>query len=328
MVENIHILTTGGTIATDTAHAANGPSKKGEELLDEIPVSLPVSNIRVTQVMEKDSNRMTPSDAFQLYQHVTDVAKNEADGIIVTHGTDTMDEIAYYLDIVHNMGCPVIFTGAQRFYDQIDYDGISNLHDAICYVTNDRVRNNPAVYISFDKELHAARDAVKNHTSKLNAFESPGNGRIALMTPSGIRFQRELGSRSITLPNEEPSAHVEILKSGIGNCGMMIDYAVENNVDGLIVEGCGPGDTNSYLASGIEKALEQGIPVVLTSRCNEGIVRKIIAGGTGTTKELLEYGAINGDDLPSHKARVKLLLALSSTSDIDDIREIFEGDKS
>jgi L-asparaginase len=312
------VLATGGTIASTADESGATPTESGDELISDLDLESGV-DVSVEQVAQVLSFAMDPSIISGVGRRIED---SDADGVVVTHGTDTMAVSAYYLDVALAPEIPVVFTGAQRRPDERSADGPANLRSALSGVLHDAVRAAGGVYVAFNDELHAARDAVKTHTHKLESFSSPGKGPVAVFDREGLRFHREPGSRSTHVPALETDAVVEVIRSGVGVSGTPLDRAIDDGVDGVVLEGTGLGNVTPDLAAAVDRALEQGIPVVLTSRCHEGAVNGVY-GTPGGGKRLIEKGVVPAGDLPGAKARVKLMLALEAADDPAGIREYF-----
>lgn len=325
----VTILGTGGTIAsTDSINGAE-PSKRGEELIDSVPQLGDYADFTVREIVQRPSFEMDLPTLDRLGEAAREAVADGADGIVVTHGTDTMEESAYYLDLTLDLDAPVVFTGAQRRPDERSPDGPTNLLTAIRTITDDRVRESEGVYVAFDEELHAARDVTKRHTRKLNAFESPEKGPVAVATRDEVRIYREpmsysddLGADSSGTPS--PNGEVRMVKSGVGVAGARIDEALDAGVDGLVLEGTGLGNATAALGDAVERATSAGVPVVVASRCYAGSTAPVY-GSSGGGQTLANHGAVHGDDLPAHKARLKLLLLLDRVDDPSDVRTHFAG---
>ncbi len=322
----ITVLSTGGTIASTAGDEGATPSKSGEELVDAVPEIESYAEIEVTEVVQTPSFDMDIESLATIAKNARTAVEDGADGIVITHGTDTMEESAYYLDLVLDLTVPVVLTGAQRRPDEVSPDGPSNLLTAVQAASHERFHGAGGVYIAFDEELHAARDVTKRHTSDLSAFVSPDKCPVARFTREGVRVHREPGSRSASVGVATTSANVVMVKSGVGVSGQQMKRAVEAGVDGIVVEGTGLGNTTSALGDAIGDALEANIPVVITSRCQAGAVAPVY-GTPGGGETLRSHGVIDGGDLPAHKARLKLLLLLEEfgTDDLDTLCEEFEA---
>lgn len=311
MSHDLVILSTGGTIASTQGDNAATPQKGGSELVDAVPEIASYADVSVrdlTQIPSFDIDLKTIAD---IGDAAAEAAADGADGVIVTHGTDTMEGSSYALDLTRDIGIPIVFTGAQRRSDERSPDGPANLLTAVRAATHDRFQNRSGVYIAFDTELHAARDVTKAHTSALGTFESSDSGPVASFDRQGVRIHRSPGSYSESLPVTRTDADVTIVKSAIGVDARQIEFAVESNVDGIVVEGTGLGNTTSDIGDAIADVINRGIPVVVASRCHGGTTAPVYGtGGGGQT--LVDHGAVQAGDLPAHKARLKLAFVLAT----------------
>lgn len=316
----VQVLSMGGTIASTPGEGGASPTQSGEALIESVPeLNDHADEILVNQVTQLGSFNLDQEHVADLGEAARDAA-DVADGIVVTHGTDTMEESAYHLDLALDLDVPIVFTGAQRRPDEVSSDGPANLVTSFRAATHEEIRN--GVYIAFNEELHAARDVTKAHTHKLETFESPGGkGPVAVFTREDVHLPREPGSKSADLSVLRTDKTVSIVSSGQGMDDRQIRFAIEQGDDGIVLEGFGLGNTSETLSDAVRDAIESGIPVVVTSRSHAGTLAPIYGNGGGET--LQRHGAISGDDLPAHKARTKLLLALEETDDMDELREIF-----
>jgi L-asparaginase len=324
MPASITVLSTGGTIASTSGADGATPGKSGEDLIAAVPELETYADIEVAEVVQTPSFDMDIGSLTAIAERTRTAVDEGADGVVITHGTDTMEESAYYLDLVLDLDAPVIFTGAQRRSDEMSPDGPSNLLTAVRAASHERFRGTGGVYIAFDEELHAARDVTKSHMSDLSAFISPDKCPVARFTRERVRVHREPASWSDSVGVTTTSADVAMVKTGIGVDAQQVTNAFEAGIDGIVVEGTGLGNTTSALGDAIGEALEAGVPVVIASRCQSGAVAPVY-GTPGGGETLRSHGAIEGGDLPAHKARLKLMLLIEeySTDDLATLREAF-----
>ena len=325
---SVTVLSTGGTIASTEGETGATPEKSGEDLVASVPVIDEYADVTVEEVLQTPSFGMDTDGMATIARSARDAAETGADGVVVTHGTDTIEESAYYLDLVCNLDVPVFFTGAQRRPDEVSPDGPANLLTAVRAATHEFFRGEGGVYVAFDEEIHAARDVTKTHTSALDTFRSPDGGPIAEFSHTGLRTYREPGSRSATIEVSETAEQVAMVKSGAGVSGSLLRGALDAGVDGIVVEGTGLGNTTGEVESAVADAIDSGVPVVITSRCLKGAVAPVY-GGPGGGETLRSRGVIDGGDLPSHKARLKLLLVLKAvdSDDVTAVEERFEAQR-
>lgn len=320
----VAVLSTGGTIASTDSEDGATPSKNGEDLIDTVPELETYADIFVREVVHTPSFDLESDTLSTIAEGVRSSVSDGAEGVIVTHGTDTMEETAYYLDLVLDLDIPVVLTGAQRRPDELGSDGPKNMLTAVRAAVHDRVGSNGGVYIAFDEELHAARDVTKRHTSDLSPFISVDACPVATFTRKDVRLRRQPGSYSSTIDATRLSKDVALIKSSVGVDGRQVRWALDDDVDGIVIEGTGLGNTTNKLGEAITDAVDAGIPVVITSRCLAGTVAPVY-GTAGGGKTLADQGVIAGDDLPAHKARIKLALLIESLGDDpDEIRTAFK----
>ncbi len=327
MPPHVRIVSTGGTIASTSAdegdESGKTPSESGDDLVEAVPEIADHAEIDVVDVCQVSGFQMDFGNAGKIVDAVERAAAEGVDGVVVTHGTDTMAESAYYVDLAFEVDLPVVFTGAQRPFDQLGTDGPTNLLAAVRTAAHERFRS--GAYLAFNDAVHAARWVVKGHTSKLETFESPNASPVAEFTPNGVRFLREPRSYSASIPGARvDDVRVELVTNAMGVDGRAVERALEDGVDGVVVAGTGLGNTTGALGDVLESAIDEGVPVVLTSRCHAGTTAGLY-GGPGGGQTLREAGAIPGGDLQPWKARIKLALALSAGGDLEDVRDLFEG---
>jgi len=316
MQPQIVVLSTGGTIASTDNDDGATPSKRGNHLVESVPEVESYAKITTRDVAQTSSFEMDFETARDLRNAVSEAA-DTADGVVITHGTDTMEESAYFLDSMRNWDVPIVFTGAQRRPDEVSADGPGNLLAAVRAASHEQLSEAGGVYIAFDMELHAARDVMKGHTSALGTFVSPDTGPVASLTRDDIRFHRSPGSTVTPIPVTEPDADVTLIKSATGVDGEQLRLALDRSVDGIVVEGTGLGNTTAPLGRAISEAVEVGIPVVITSRCWGGSTAATY-GGHGGGQTLVNNGAILAGDLSAQKARIRLMLALEAVAGGED----------
>jgi len=324
----VEVLSTGGTIASTAGTKGATPDTRGEELIAAVPGVGEIADVSVSEVTQKASFDMDPGTVATIGRAAIDAAEAGVHGIVVTHGTDTMEESAYYLDLAlsgsRGLDVPIVFTGAQRRSDEVSPDGPSNLLTAVRAASDERVREAGGVYVALNEELHSARTVTKTHTSKLETFGSPGYGPAATITRDRVVVAGRLGSRSVDIPALDTDRTVWVIQSGCGVGAAQLETARAADVDGVVVEGTGLGNTTDAIGAAVEEIVSDGVPVVVTSRCHAGRTAPVY-GTPGGGATLRRYGAIGGGDLPAHKARIKLMLALAYTDDPEEVRALFES---
>lgn len=322
MTPRIRVLATGGTIASTAGAGGATPSLTGDDLVDAVGDIEAYADIEVERVCDELSFHLGFDQVADLARAVERAAADGIDGIVVTHGTDTMEESAYYLDLVLDVDVPVVFTGAQRPADAVSADGPANLLAAIRTAGDDRFER--GVYVAFGDRIHAARWVTKSHTSAPDAYTSPGAGPVGELTSSGISLRRSPRSESVTLPAMEFTTTVKMLQSGLDVEDTLLRHAIVDGVDGVVLAASGIGNTSRRVGDTIDEAIERGLTIALATRCYRGEVAPKY-GGSGGSYTLHDHGVIPAGGLPPWKARIKLGLALSVFDDEKDVREVFRG---
>ena len=307
----------------DSVNGSFIPAKNGQELLDSVPGIKKFAQIQLIEFSNIDSSQMTPKMMFQLTKTIKKyIVQDEVDGIIITHGTDTLEESAYMIDLLIDSTKPIVLTAAMRGFDEPGTDVPTNLLAAAKAASSDSCRNLGTLVVMND-EIHAAREVRKTYTSNVATLESPGYGPLGIIDLDHVIIFRESIIRE-TIAAEKIEPNVALFKMSAGNDGSSIPNALNNNVRGFVIEGLGRGNLPTLAAKQVLRAIRKGIPVVLTSRCYKGRVLGVY-GGTGGGKKLHDAGIIYGGDLSGQKARIKLMCALGKTSDMREIKGMFEG---
>lgn len=308
------VVSTGGTIAMrpDPSTGKLVPAMSGAQLVELLawPEAPPLELDDFAHVPSFDLHgELALSLARRVNEHAN---RPGVAGVVVTHGTDTMEESVYLIDRLLGSEQPVVLTGAQRGADQRDTDGPRNLRDAIRVAATPEARGRGAL-ISFAGELHAAREARKVHTSGLRAFGSPGYGPVGHVDASRVVFQRR-PERRPSLPVPAQLASVDLIRLCAGSDSRFIRASVESGGRAIVLEGTGRGNANEQVLAGVRDAVGAGVPVVVCSRCVAGRVEPVYGRGGG--RDLAEAGALFAGDLAGPKARVLLQLALGAGLDV------------
>jgi L-asparaginase len=256
--------------------------------------------------------------AARLARRVAEHARrDDVSGVVVPHGTDTMEENVYLADLLLRgdaTGAPVVFTGAQRAASVDDSDGPRNLRDAIRVAGSAGARGRGAL-IAFAGSVHAAREARKVHTSALDAFASPGYGPVGHVDGEAVVFARMPDRRNaLGLDGERIETRVDLIRLYAGSDARFVDAAVATGARGIVLEATGRGNANDAVVRAVGEATAAGVIVAVCSRCVAGRVEP--AYGRGGGADLADAGAMFAGDLAGPKARVLLMLALGAGADV------------
>ncbi len=325
MTKRIVIISTGGTIASryDPALGRVVASRTGEELVAALGGVSELPQLEIDQLSTTASFDLSVADALQIAQRVNCVcARDEVDGVVVTQGTDTLEETSFLCALLQGSDKPVIFTGAQLASDDPQSDGPRNLRNAIVAAASESLAGLRAL-VCFNGELHAARDVVKTHTSALETFQSPGLGPLAVIDRGKvISRRRPLPLRGFAV--EALDRRVDLIKVSIGMDDAMLQAVVAAGAKGIVIEGSGRGHVTPGLAPSVRRLAREGFPVVIASRCGAGRVEPIYGSKHGTGgRDLQDAGVIFAGDLKGVKARIMLMVALADASARGDLRGVF-----
>ncbi|HEV8645465.1 MAG TPA: asparaginase [Burkholderiales bacterium] len=312
MKPRIVLLATGGTIASryDQKLGSTVASQRADELLRMLPQVTDFAEIEVHDIATIPSYEMDLQFAFDLARRIKDVlGRPEVAGVVVTHGTDTMEETCYLADLLLDSDKPVVYTGAQRAHDDPQSDGPLNLLNALRVAASPSARGLGAM-ICFNGTIHAARDVTKVHASAVETFQSYEHGALGEVDGAKVVIHRRPVLRQ-SFKVDRLEERVELFRLALGTDLRGLEAAIERGVAGLVIEGFGRGNGPSRLAELVRLATRKDVPVLITSRCPVGRVQPVYGGGGGG-RDLADAGGIFAGDLKGPKARLLLMVLLSS----------------
>ncbi|MBN2789209.1 MAG: asparaginase [Candidatus Delongbacteria bacterium] len=318
-MKKILVITTGGTISMKASFNGVVPSLSGKEILELIPQISTVADFTLYEFSNIPSPMMTPQMMFELSNYITSVI-DEFDGVVITHGTDTVEETAYMLFLTLQTLKPIVLTAAMRSNEESGLDGPRNLLNAIRVASNKKSMDRGVVLVIND-EIFSAREVYKSSTNLTNAFEAPHYGILGIVDADDVIYYRRSELRyKYQVENLEYRVELIKLYSGIGR--KFIDCSIDSGVKGIVIEAFGRGNVNPEIKAGILDAISKGIPVIITSRVPNGRVLGIYAY-EGGARQLEEAGAIMAGDLKGEKARLKLMVLLGKKMNVAQIKESF-----
>ena len=321
----VKLIATGGTIAMkiDPVKKAPVPAISGEDLIATVPEIAKVAKMEVQNLSNVPSDYMDPPRWVELQKAVSQaLARPEVAGVIVSHGTDTLEETAYFLDLTVSSQKPIVLIGAQRNASEKDFDGPRNLFNAARICVSPEAKGKGAM-IALNNQINAAREVTKTHTSDVETFKSGDFGFLGNADDDRVIFYRAPLRRQHLDLKQEKLPYVEIVSMYGGADGAMVKAATAAGAKGIVIQALGWGNVNVPMYEAIKEAIGKGIPVVITTRVYNGRVLPVY-GFQGGGKTLKEAGAISGDNLPAQKARILLMLALQTTSKPADIQKLFD----
>ena len=322
-MKKIAIIFNGGTISMkiDEKIKAAVPSLSAEEIMSMSPGVEEYAEIEAYTFSSMPSPHMTLETMLKLSKFTTElVERDDIDGVVITHGTDTLEETAYLLDLTVKTKKPVVVTGAMRSGSELGYDGPFNLATSICTAISDEAVGR-GVLVCFNGELNSASEVTKANSMALNAFRTPNFGPIGIVDNDNVIFYRDANHLE-KYDVSKIEKQVALIKCVVDMDSSYIDYLIEKGYGGIVIEALGRGNVPPKMVEGIKKAIELEIPVVVVSRCFEGRVFESY-GYEGGGKQLKNLGVIFGDTLPGQKARIKLILAINSGMNIHEVARVF-----
>ena len=324
MKKRIAVIFTGGTISmkVDERLAAAIPALSSEEIMSMVTNIDRIADIEVITFGSYPGPHMTPEHIWELSTLVKNtISRDDIYGVVITHGTDSLEETAYFLDLNINCEKPIVFVAAMRNSSDVGYDGPSNLSSAICTATSEDAKNK-GVLIVLNNEVNSARETTKSHTLSLDTFKSLEFGPLGIVDNDEVIFYRNIIKHD-HIETDTYEKKVSLIKACVGIDSDYMDYAITHGTKGFVIEAMGRGNVPPDLVPGIANAIHKGIPVVIVSRCPMGRVLDSY-GYKGGGKDLRNLGAIFGGNLNGQKARIKLMLALGKTNSYAEIKQMFE----
>ncbi|WP_448376438.1 asparaginase [Fervidobacterium sp.] len=320
--KKIIIVSTGGTIAMVKKGRTVVPYDKGNALVTDIPELREIANVELYEFSNIPSPHMTPRLMFELAKKLGEFLEDKGyDGAVVTHGTDTLEETAYFLDLVLKTEKPVVLTASMRNISELSTDGPRNVLSSVLVASCDESYG-MGVVVCLNDEIHAAREVTKTYTSNVATFDSPGYGPLGVVDENNVIYFRKSLTREKIL-TDKIEEKVAVVKTFTGDDGTILKAVYEMGYKGIVLEGFGRGNVPPEISDVVEEIVKKGIPVVVTSRCFKGRVYPIY-GYAGGGADLRRRGAILSEHPLSQKARIKLSVVLGKTTDIEEIRTYFE----
>ncbi|WP_196602376.1 asparaginase [Pectinatus frisingensis] len=324
MVKKVIAITTGGTIAMKYDKAAGGliPAVSGEDLLEAVPPLKDMVQIEVVEYSNVPSGHITPRMMLELAKLI-DIKASDKDvaGIIVTHGTDTIEETAYMLDLSTHTKKTICLTGAMRGASDMSWDGPGNILAAVRTAISSAMIGQ-GVTVVLNNQIHAASEVTKTHSVNTDTFASPWWGPLGYVYDDCVVVKRHRAKQQ-KIYTDSLEEDVYLLKVTAGMDGFLFDCLVKKGVKGIVVEGFGCGNVPPAVKRGIELARRHDIPVVMATRVIAGRVAPVYSY-EGSAGSLIPAGVILAGESSGQKARLKLMLALKAAENDTELRAYFE----
>ena len=322
----IYILATGGTIAGSGSGALDTSYTSGTVTVDKLIAAVPeinkIATIKGEQISNIGSQEMNNEVWFKLANRVNELlTSGKADGIVITHGTDTMEETAYFLNLVVKSDKPIVMVGAMRNSGSLSADGPLNIYNALSVAISKEAAGKGVVVVMND-EIHAAREVTKSDTTAVDTFKSPNSGKIGTVFYGNVKFymnpvRKHTVNSAFDITKIKELPRVDIIYSHSNDNPDFVNLAVKNGAKGIINAGMGNGNPFPSALEALGEAVKGGVVVVRDSRVGSG--ETTLNGEVDDGK----YGFLASDNLNAQKARVLLMLALTQTTDKAKIQELF-----
>ncbi|MFL5675113.1 MAG: asparaginase [Chloroflexota bacterium] len=314
------VVFTGGTISTafDPVAGGNVPVLDGAALIARTPGLDGVADVVAVDLGRTPASHFTFPMLFEIAATIRAAADDPAvDGVVVVQGTDTIEETAFFWDVVCDGEKPIVVTGAMRASDAPGFDGPANLRDAVRVAADPRMRG-AGVVVCLAGTIEPADDVLKMHTSSLTTFRSPNGGSLGLVDDAGLTVLRRRAARRSVAGASRAAERVHLITATVAMDGTLLDAAVSAGADGLVVAATGAGNTDPRLLAAAVRAMDAGIPVALASRCPSGAagVAYAFPGGGATW---VRAGALAVGHLCATKARVALAVGVGAGLDRDGL---------
>jgi L-asparaginase len=316
----VAILTTGGTIAMQHDAAAGGavPTLGAADFTAALPPGLP--ELRSEELVNLPSSHFTLETLQTIRKRVVALAAEpDVEGIVVTHGTDTLEETAYLLDLTVPGEKPVVLTGAMRAASDVGYEGYANLLAAVRVAAASQARGLGTVVV-LNEQVHAARRVTKMHTLSPATFRSPGWGPVGRVEGDAVVIERRPERHVLPWHGLEPN--VPLLKLAVGMEAGSLEDALARDARGVVIEALGGGRVPPWWLPAIEDARAQEVPVVIASRCPSGRVWDAY-GYPGAYRTLDGMGCLFAEGLNGQKARIKLMVVLATAQGADEVAQLW-----
>ena len=325
---SVKILATGGTIAGTAASSTQTTGYKAgdlgiQTLIEAVPAMKDYANVSGEQVVKISSNNMDTKTLLKLAKRVNELlADPKVDAVVITHGTDTLEETAYFLNLTAKCNKPIVLVGAMRPSNALSADGPANLYNAVA-VAGDPSAAGKGVMVVMNDRVLGARDVTKTNTTGVETFQSPNAGQLATIHNGKVLWDATPVTKHTTQTQFKVDGLDKLPKVGVvyqhaGVEGIQAQALVDAKYDGIVTAGVGNGNLHKSTFPIIEKAAKDGIAIVRSSRVPTG----------STTKDAevddAKYGFVSSGSLNPQKARVLLMLALTQTKDPKEIQRMFD----
>ena len=320
MPKKILVLHTGGTISMQ-ADASGAVVTSQDNPMNHVSNPLEGVEVHALDFFNLPSPHIKPKHMLALYQKIKEEA-DHYDGFVITHGTDTLEETAYFLDTMEVPHKPIVLTGAMRSSNELGSDGVYNYLSALRVASADKAADK-GVLVVMNDEIHAAKYVTKTHTTNVSTFQTPTHGPLGLIMKHEILYFKTAEPR-VRFDLDKIQGLVPIIPVYAGMTEELLDLLPVDQLDGLIIQAFGAGNVPKETAQKLNDLIQEGLPIALVSRCFNGIAEPVYAYEGGGVC-LQNAGVFFVKELNAQKARLKLLIAINAGLRGDELRAYMEG---
>ena len=320
MSKKILVLHTGGTISMQ-ADDSGAVVTSQDNPMNHVSNPLEGVEVHALDFFNLPSPHIKPKHMLALYQKIKEESDNY-DGFVITHGTDTLEETAYFLDTMEVPHKPIILTGAMRSSNELGSDGVYNYLSALRVASDDKAADK-GVLVVMNDEIHAAKYVTKTHTTNVSTFQTPTHGPLGLIMKHEILYFKTAEPR-VRFDLDRIQGLVPIIPVYAGMTEELLDLLPVDQLDGLIIQAFGAGNVPKETSQKLNTLIQEGLPIALVSRCFNGIAEPVYAYEGGGVC-LQKAGVFFVKELNAQKARLKLLIAINAGLTGDELRAYMEG---
>ena len=320
MPKKILVLHTGGTISMQ-ADDSGAVVTSQDNPMNHVSNPLEGVEVHALDFFNLPSPHIKPKHMLALYQKIKEEA-DHYDGFVITHGTDTLEETAYFLDTMEVPREPIVLTGAMRSSNELGSDGVYNYLSALRVASDDKAADK-GVLVVMNDEIHAAKYVTKTHTTNVSTFQTPTHGPLGLIMKHEILYFKTAEPR-VRFDLDKIQGLVPIIPVYAGMTEELLDLLPVDQLDGLIIQAFGAGNVPKETAQKLNALIQEGLPIALVSRCFNGIAEPVYAYEGGGVC-LQNAGVFFVKELNAQKARLKLLIAINAGLRGDELRAYMEG---
>ena len=320
MPKKILVLHTGGTISMQ-ADDSGAVVTSQDNPMNHVSNPLEGVEVHTLDFFNLPSPHIKPKHMLALYQKIKEEA-DHYDGFVITHGTDTLEETAYFLDTMEVPHKPIVLTGAMRSSNELGSDGVYNYLSALRVASDDKAADK-GVLVVMNDEIHAAKYVTKTHTTNVSTFQTPTHGPLGLIMKHEILYFKTAEPR-VRFDLDKIQGLVPIIPVYAGMTEELLDLLPVDQLDGLIIQAFGAGNVPKEISQKLNALIQEGLPIALVSRCFNGIAEPVYAYEGGGVC-LQNAGVFFVKELNAQKARLKLLIAINAGLTGDELRAYMEG---